>query len=110
LRTHCLERGCGGIRGLGLMFRHLDKDYSKRITLDEFKDGIDFYGLKLSESYVRKLFEVLDKDNSGGIDFCEFMLELRPELSPLRKQVIDECFNSLDKNQDEILNIHDLKG
>ncbi|XP_041363443.1 calcyphosin-like protein isoform X1 [Gigantopelta aegis] len=109
LRSECLSRGCGGIRGLGLMFRHLDIDFSKRIVLRELEDGLKLYGFRMSENYLKALFRALDKDNSGGIDFCEFMQELRPPMTSCRINVINEAFDSLDVNKDGIINMDDIK-
>jgi hypothetical protein len=37
LREECLKRGCNSIKGLSLIFRTMDIDYSKRIVFEELK-------------------------------------------------------------------------
>lgn len=110
IRKECLGMNCGGIKRLGAVFRHLDLDYSKRITFEELRDGLHKFGIHMSQEYLRILFNAFDKDSSGGIDFCEFMNELRPPLSPSRLEVTDEAFHSLDANGNGYIEIEDLKG
>lgn len=110
LRAQCLSRGCGGIKGLGAVFRFLDIDFSKKIVFAEMKTGLTRYGLQFSEDDLRTLFRALDKDGSGGIDFQEFMNQLRPPMPASRKEVILEAFNKLDVNGDGALGVDDLKG
>ena len=110
LREQVLIRGCGSVKGLGGVFKGMDIDFSKRIVYEELKLGIEKYGIRMSEGYLRKLFQGLDKDNSGGIDFLEFMKALKPPLSESRTIVINEAFDKLDVNNDQILNVEDIKG
>lgn len=110
LRSQCLQKGCGGIKGLGIVFKNMDIDYSKRIVYEELKIGVQRYGIRMSENYLRNLFEILDKDNSGGIDFLEFMKALRPPMKQIRIELISEVFESLDLNRDGVLNADDIKG
>jgi Ca2+-binding EF-hand superfamily protein len=80
LREECLKRGCNSIKGLSLIFRAMDIDYSKRIVFEELKIALGKLGVKLSENYLHILFNALDINRSGGIDFCEFMHMLRPPM------------------------------
>lgn len=88
----------------------MDIDYSKKIVFEELRLGLQKYGLNISEQDLSGLFKVLDKDGSGEIDFCEFMLELRPDMCPTRITVVTEAFKKLDANKDGVLAMDDLKG
>lgn len=110
LRSQCRSKGYGGFKGLGLIFRRLDRDYSKKITFPELYHGVRSYGLNISNSDFRLLFDALDKDGSGEIDFREFMLELRGPLAECRKFVIREAFDKIDVNGDGVISVEDLKG
>ncbi|KAL4239455.1 hypothetical protein ACF0H5_000270 [Mactra antiquata] len=109
LREQCLMRGCNGIKGLSVIFRAMDIDYSKRIVFEEMKLGVEQFGIKMSENYLRTLFDALDINHSGGIDFCEFMHKLRPPMKQCRIDVIWQAFDKLDANKDGAINIDDLK-
>ncbi|KAK3593610.1 hypothetical protein CHS0354_025499 [Potamilus streckersoni] len=110
LRNECLARGFNSIKGLSVVFRAMDIDYSKRINFDELKEGVKKFGLRIPDNYMHQLFVAFDVNKSGGIDFCEFMYKLRPPLSKCRKDVINEAFDRLDANNDGSISIEDLKG
>lgn len=110
LREQCLMRGCNGIKGLSVIFRAMDIDYSKRIVYEEMKIGVERFGIKMSDSYLRTLFNALDLNNSGGIDFCEFMHKLRPPMKQCRIDVIWQAFDKLDVNKDGAIMMDDLKS
>jgi Ca2+-binding EF-hand superfamily protein len=55
----------------------MDDDSNKQLSLDEFRKGLTGYGLMIDEEITKKLFEQLDKDKSGSLDFDEFLQALR---------------------------------
>lgn len=110
LRDQCLRRGLGGIRGLGVVFRTMDIDCSRSLVLEEFKIGLQKFGLRMADNYLKILFDSMDSDKNGKIDFMEFMKALRLPLNNKRIAVINEAFDKLDTNSDGILDVDDLKG
>lgn len=110
LRDQCLLKGHSGIRGLGIVFRRMDIDFSKGIVYPELRIAIARYGLIMSEGYLQTLFNALDKDNNGWIDFAEFMAVLREPMNARRTKVVMEAFDHFDVNSDGKLSIEDLKG
>lgn len=110
LREQCLLKGHNGIRGLGLVFRRMDIDFSKGIVYPEFRIAIDRYGLKMSEGYSKTFFNALDKDKSGAIDFAELMNALRSPMNERRTNVVKEAFDNFDVNTDGKLSLDDLRG
>ncbi|XP_063445727.1 calcyphosin-like protein isoform X2 [Mytilus trossulus] len=109
LRDQCLLKGHSGIRGLGLVFRRMDIDFSKGIVYPELRIAIARYGLIMSEGYLQTLFHALDRDNNGWIDFAEFMAVLREPMNARRSKVVMEAFDHFDVNSDGKLSIEDLK-
>uniref|UniRef100_A0ACD5UMS3 Uncharacterized protein n=2 Tax=Avena sativa TaxID=4498 RepID=A0ACD5UMS3_AVESA len=61
------------IAGLKEMFKMLDTDNSGQITLEELKIGLHRVGANLKESEITTLMEAADIDNSGSIDYGEFL-------------------------------------
>lgn len=110
LRQQCLMKGYNGIRQLGMVFRKMDIDFSKGIVYPELKVALDNYGLKMSEGYLKTLFNALDKDNNGWIDFAELMNALRSPMNDRRVSVVMDVFDHIDVNSDGVLSIHDLRG
>jgi hypothetical protein len=95
LRAACLSRGAQGIKGLSLyvfflfinffinerilfsLFRIMDDDKDRKLSLDEFRKGVEEYGLNFSRSEIEELFRLIDIDRSGNIDYEEFLRKLR---------------------------------
>lgn len=59
------------------MFRIIDDDGNRSLSLAEFKKGCRDYGLELESDVVQQMFKEFDKDGSGSIDFDEFLRALR---------------------------------
>lgn len=110
LRNQCLQRGASGIKGLGRTFRIMDDNVDKKLSQDEFLTGLQDYGLEFGAADVNNLFNDLDKDGSGTIDFTEFLTALRPPMSNGRLALIKQAFDRLDKSGDGVVTIDDLRG
>lgn len=110
LRASCLARGANGIRGLARLFNIMDDDGSKKLNFDEFKKGIQEYGLGFSKEEIKDMFFAFDTDKSGQVDFDEFLIRLRPAMGRSRVDLINKAFNKLDKNGDGQITSADLKG
>ncbi|GAB4857193.1 Calcium-dependent protein kinase 20 [Ancistrocladus abbreviatus] len=61
------------IAGLKQMFSVIDADDSGQITLEELKTGLEKAGANLKESEILDLMQAADIDNSGTIDYGEFI-------------------------------------
>ncbi|PON98383.1 Calcium dependent protein kinase [Trema orientale] len=61
------------IAGLKEMFRMIDTDNSGQITFEELKIGLKSFGANLNESEIHHLMQAADVDNSGTIDYGEFI-------------------------------------
>ncbi|KAL5209999.1 hypothetical protein ABZP36_005622 [Zizania latifolia] len=61
------------IAGLKEMFKMIDTDNSGHITLEELKTGLQRAGANLMDSEIDALMEAADIDNSGTIDYGEFI-------------------------------------
>lgn len=110
IRTQCLRKGKGGIKHLGVVFRVMDRDFSKKLCFDEFRRGIKMFGLNVADSDLKLLFKAFDKDKNNHIDFAEFVAKLRPPMKRSRRDVINEAFDSLDVIKDNEIKMDDLKS
>ncbi|KAG8082975.1 hypothetical protein GUJ93_ZPchr0014g47349 [Zizania palustris] len=61
------------IAGLKEMFQTMDTDNSGAITYDKLKEGFRKYGSTLRDTEIRDLMDAADIDNSGTIDYIEFI-------------------------------------
>ncbi|KAJ0550854.1 putative protein kinase CAMK-CDPK family [Helianthus annuus] len=61
------------IAGLKEMFKMMDTDGSNQITLEELKNGLEKVGANIKDAEMTRLMEAADIDNSGTIDYGEFI-------------------------------------
>ena len=59
------------------MFKRMDDDKSKDLSLEEFSKGIRETGLELNESQTKELFDKFDKDGGGTVNIDEFLIAIR---------------------------------
>jgi calcyphosin len=81
LRDECLKRGAAGIKGISRIWRIIDDDDSKTLSLQEFEKGIRDFGIGFSKEETQEIFKHFDKDSSGSLDFNEFLNELRVNIN-----------------------------
>ncbi|CAF1029349.1 unnamed protein product [Adineta ricciae] len=110
LRAACLARGAQGIKGLSILFRVMDDDGNRKLSVDEFKKGVEEYGLNLSKTEIEDLFRAMDADRNGSIDYEEFLRRLRPPMNNFRLDLIAKAFAKLDRNHDGQITVEDLRG
>ena len=110
IQQQCLRKGLDGLKGLSVLFRSMDRDYSKTLNFKEVKDGFAAYKIHVSDKDIDLVFHHFDHDNSGAIDFKEFLLAFTPSMSRSRVDVVHEAFDKLDHNKDGILQTEDLMG
>ena len=55
----------------------MDDDRNRKLSSNEFRKGVDEYGLNFSKSEIEELFRLFDIDHSGTIDYEEFLRKLR---------------------------------
>ena len=110
IRNQCLRKGQGGIKQLGVIFRAMDVDFSKRLCFEEFRRGVKMFGIRVTDEDLKLLFHAFDKDKNNHIDFSELVSKLRPTMPKVRIDVINEAFNSLDVIKDDVIKLDDLKS
>jgi Ca2+-binding EF-hand superfamily protein len=98
LKSQLASRGARGIVGLGRKFRIMDDSGNGALNNEEFKKAMSECALSLTDSECTNLFKYFDKDNSGDIDFEEFLGGVRGAMSPKRMEFVYKAFDILDKD------------
>lgn len=59
------------------MFRVIDDSGNRVLDYNEFIKGCHDYGIPLSKDEIAEAFKTMDRNQSGSIDFDEFLVALR---------------------------------
>ena len=95
-------------------FRKCDSDGDGHISLDELKSMMSGF----SGAEVNAVFALGDKDQSGGIDFCEFIAMMIPNSGCILRKIsshfnsineVMDGFNKIDANGDGAISRQELK-
>lgn len=84
VRSRIKERGARGIIGIGRSFRIIDDDGSKSLNVDEFSKCLRDYRISTDPDEMDAIFNLIDRDNSGSIDYEEFLAMVRGPMNPRR--------------------------
>jgi Ca2+-binding EF-hand superfamily protein len=108
-RAVVLNRGgSSGIHSLGRIFRIMDEDCNRRISLEELSYGLQDFGLRMSMKDLQLLLAAIDRDNTGALSFDEFLVSLRGVVNPRRQSLINMAFDVLDSTGDGRIQVGDL--
>ncbi|UJR15935.1 hypothetical protein I4U23_002855 [Adineta vaga] len=92
------------------LFNMFDKDNQGVLTLQTLISTIKAVGQIPTEADMIDLMREIDLDNSGTIDFYEFVHIISYNMHPNEtNQEIRQAFNLFDQNQDGTITLDDLK-
>ncbi|CAF2154603.1 unnamed protein product [Rotaria magnacalcarata] len=92
------------------LFDMFDKDNQEMLTLQTLVSVMKTVGHSPTESDMIDLMRDIDIDNSGTIDFYEFVNVISRNMYPSEtNQEIRHAFDLFDQNQDGLLTYDDLK-
>ncbi|OMJ71856.1 hypothetical protein SteCoe_29828 [Stentor coeruleus] len=109
-RSKLASRGARGIIGIQRQFKIMDDDNSHTLSLNEFKKGCRDFRVDLPEAEITKLFNAIDRDRSGVVDYDELIRAIRGPMNQNRKNIVKQAWNKLDKDGSGIIDINDLRG
>jgi Ca2+-binding EF-hand superfamily protein len=109
-RGKLAARGARGIIGIQRQFKIMDDDNSHTLSLSEFKKGCSDFRVDLPDSDIVKLFNAIDRDRSGLVDYDELIRAVRGPMNQARKNIVKQAWNKLDRDGSGIIDINDLRG
>jgi len=108
IKAKLLDRSANGIRGISRIFKAMDDNGNSQLDVDDFRWGFIDYGFNLTKEEAQELLSRFDRDNSGTIDFNEFLIFLRGDLNAGRLALIRAAYNKLDVNGDGQVKLDDI--
>ena len=92
------------------MFKSLDKNGDGKLSKDEVKDGyMAHYGKLISDDGVNQMFEAVDTDNSGYIDYSEFIVAAINEKKLTSHDKLKAAFRMFDRDNSGMITPSEIK-
>lgn len=86
----------------------MDNNGDKTLSKEEFKYGLQDYGLELNIREIDEIFRYFDRDHSGTISIDEFLIGLKGDMNLRRKQIVRMAFDILDTDHSGIITIDEI--
>ncbi|CAG5115424.1 unnamed protein product [Candidula unifasciata] len=108
VQAQFLARGASGIKGAQRRFRIMDDDQNKKLSFDEFSKGIREVGVVLQKEQEWELFNLIDTNGEGTVDFDEFLRAVQPKMNERRMKLVEAAFAKMDHTGDGAVTVEDL--
>merc|ERR1719222_1076238 len=88
----------------------MNEDGDGKLSKEEVKDGyLDHYGKVMSEEEVDAMFDSVDTDKSGFIDYSEFVVAAMNESQLTTNEKLKAAFQMFDKDGSGIISPDEIK-
>lgn len=90
-------------------FNQFDADGDGEISIQEFKNTISKFH-KAPPEEIERIFKLVDSDNSGRINYTEFIAATMNQNIYLREEKLYQAFKMFDKNNDGVITPDEIKA
>jgi calcium-dependent protein kinase len=96
--------------GLAKVFKAFDKNGDGKLSIQEVKEGyLEHYGKVMSDEEVETMFNSVDTDRSGFIDYSEFVVAAMNESQLTSNDKLQAAFKMFDKDGSGIISADEIK-
>lgn len=93
------------------VFKNIDLNGDGKLSKDEIKDGYQIhYGRLISDKEVDQMFDAVDTDQSGYIDYTEFVVASMNEKALLTNERLAGAFKMYDKDNSGSISPSEIKN
>lgn len=86
----------------------MDDNGNHKLDVNDFRYGMQDYGIQLSKEEAISLMKRFDRDGDGMVNYDEFLRFLRGQINANRQAWIQKAYNKLDVNQDGTVTLMDI--
>ena len=95
---------------LARVFKAFDANGDGKLSMEEVKAGyLEHYGRVISDDEVERMFRSVDSDNSGFIDYSEFVVAAMNEKQLTSNDKLQAAFRMFDKDGSGTIDAWELK-
>ena len=109
LRQKLKERGTRGIMSLRRTFMINDINNNHTTNLNEFQKYLLNYRIDIPKNQINQIFNLFDNNRKGEIDYEIFTQNLIGDMNDYRKNIVKKIFQNLDVNNENIINLMDVR-
>ena len=100
----------GEKENLSKIFKSIDKNGDGKLDKEEILEGYDkFFGKAMDKEDIIKMFESVDTDNSGFIEYSEFVVAAMNEKNVLTNEKLQAAFKMFDKDGSGLISADEIK-
>ena len=95
---------------LSKVFKAFDKNGDGKLSMEEVKSGyLDHYGRIMTDDEVEQMFRAVDTDNSGFIDYSEFVVAATSQNTLTSQEKLRAAFKMFDKDGSGIISADEIR-
>ena len=96
--------------GLASVFKSFDKNGDGKLSMQEVKEGyLEHYGKVMSDEEVESMFNQVDTDKSGFIDYSEFVVASMNQSSLTSNERLQAAFKMFDKDNSGSISADEIR-
>ncbi len=109
-REYMINLGAKSLIGLVRQFKIFDDNKNSTLDYTGFSKAFKASNLNIPDNEIQNLFQMFDTNNTGYIDYIEFLGELVGDLNERRKNIILSAFGKLDLDKSGIVELNEVKS